>query len=140
MSDTMFMDTSNFDLLRHCEAVITHEEWLEMRGPVMGPFSDEVLSRRDGSWFYIAPNDLRRNNWGDAIELTYLGEKACERVLAETSWPTTADEDRPVAGAVARRLSEVSCALFVQGSDEQTAAWLYHATGRLIGIRPEDKR
>lgn len=51
----------------------------------------------------------------------------------ETSWPTTADDDRPIAGAVARRLGEVSCAIFVQGGDETAADWLHRAAGRLIG-------
>lgn len=87
MSNTMFLDTSNFDLLTHCDAVITHEEWLEAsntaRGNCMGPFSDEVLARRDGSWFYIDPADLRHNNWDGAHDLTHLGWLACERVHVE---------------------------------------------------------
>ena len=56
------------------------------------------------------------------------------------SQPPTCERDRAIAGAVARRLSEVACALFVQGEDEQMAAWLYTAVGRLIGNRPEDER
>lgn len=58
----------------------------------------------------------------------------------ETSWPTTTDDDRPIAGAVARRLSEVACALFVQGGDESESGWLLRASCRLIGIRVEDKQ
>lgn len=53
-------------------------------------------------------------------------------ICGETSWSTTADDDRPVAGAVARRLSEVACSLFVQGGIG-TADWLFNAAGRLIG-------
>ncbi len=42
------------------------------------------------------------------------------------------DADRVVAGAVARRLSEVACALYAQNGDVQTMSWLYRAAGRLI--------
>ena len=87
MSDTVFMDCSNFFLLTHCEAVIDRDDWLEAsakaRGICIGPFGDEVLARRDGSWFYIDPADLRRGHWDNADELTHLGWLACERVLAE---------------------------------------------------------
>lgn len=44
---------------------------------------------------------------------------------------------RPVAGAVARCLSEVACALFVQGVDGNAAEWLLSAAGRLIGLPDE---
>ena len=57
-------------------------------------------------------------------------------ICDEISWPTTADDDRPVAGAVARRMSEVACALFVQGGIG-TAEWLFSAAGRLIGVPGE---
>lgn len=87
MSDTVFMDCSNFFLLTHCEAVIDRDDWqeasAEARGICIGPFGDEVLARRDGEWFYIDLEHLKRNDWNDAEELTALGCMACERVLAE---------------------------------------------------------
>lgn len=51
MSDTVFMDCSNFFLLTHCEAVIDHDDWqessAEARGICIGPFGDErVLAER----------------------------------------------------------------------------------------------
>ena len=87
MSDTVFMDCSNFFLLTHCEAVIDRDDWqeasAEARGDWHGPFDDEVIARRGGAWFYIYPDDLRANNWRGALPCTRHGNIICERVLAE---------------------------------------------------------